>query len=307
MRKQFEGAARKAQLSVGIDDDPNTLTITCDDLTGWPLGGTAPFTITIARDTSLEEKVLVGSRSGNVMTANIRGYDGTTRRSHIAGVYVEHTVDSVVIEEANRLANLLEDEGSMFVFDGVNVIELVVGAEDEVLGTDPDVPHGVSWRTRLIPIAASAPDYKTGDYYYDTTLQSFMVGVGGIWIPAVRGVVAVANIAARNTLFTANDPPAGQMVLVLDEDRLYVGLGTGNGWQMLPKPGEWIVHFDDETAIEADTELAIGSAAMADDTQQLYVKRTAGWVPIGQTITVEDGSGFPSTPNLGDVHAIPVS
>jgi hypothetical protein len=307
MRKSFAGAARKALTTAPIDDDPGTLTILGDDLTGWPVGGAGgPFTITLDRDTSFEEKCLVATRVGNQLNLTSRGYDSTVERNHTAGATLEHTYDSIVADEANRLANLLETAGSMYVFDGVNVVELVVGGLDEVLMSDPGEPLKVQWFSRLIPISASAPTYKAGDRYYDSTLNALMVGVEGSWVPATMGVVVFASAAARNAVFGATNTPVGQPAWLIDEERLTIGIGV-DGWQEFPKPGEWAVHYADEAAVLAST-LPTNSLAVAEDVGQIYMKRpVTGWVAVGNRVTVEDGSGYPATPLEGDIHLIPVT
>src|SRR5262245_7349874 len=114
MRKSFSGNARKAAVAVTFDDDPGTLTIEGDDLSGWPVGANGPFMATIARATSFEEKVLCLNRVGNQLNLVSRGYDSTVARQHASGQDLEHTWDSIEADLLNRLANLLSTTGSLF-------------------------------------------------------------------------------------------------------------------------------------------------------------------------------------------------
>jgi hypothetical protein len=118
-RRQYSGSAAAGTISVGINSA--VLTITCNTLTGWPTGGTGPFAAVLERGTANEEKVLVASRSGNVLTLSSRGYDGTTARAHSASAPIEHCYTAVDADEANDHVNRLGD------VHGVGVASQVVG------------------------------------------------------------------------------------------------------------------------------------------------------------------------------------
>jgi len=101
-----KGAARKAVLTVGLGGTTGDVTITCDDLTGWPTGASSrPFTAVINRGFATEEKVLCASRSGNVLTVqtvgtNGRGWDDTTITSHSVNDTIEHVWTSTEAEDS---------------------------------------------------------------------------------------------------------------------------------------------------------------------------------------------------------------
>ena len=101
-RREYSGAARAAAQSANINN--SVLTVSADDLTGWPTGSIGPFVVTLDRGTASEEKVLAESRSGNILTLRGRGYDGTTPVSHSAGSTIEHTMSAVDLDEANAAA-----------------------------------------------------------------------------------------------------------------------------------------------------------------------------------------------------------
>jgi hypothetical protein len=102
-RRDYAGGARKALLTGALTTD--TLTIACDDLSGWPTGGPGPFYAVIDRDTASEEKLLCSTRTGNSLTVIQRGADSTTPKSHIAGAEIQHVFTSVDADEANGHVN----------------------------------------------------------------------------------------------------------------------------------------------------------------------------------------------------------
>lgn len=107
------GAARKAALTVALGDGAGDLVITCDNLAGWPTGsdGLRPFWAAIDRGTMSEEKILVASRSGNVLTvqASGRGTDDTVRQSHEIGAVIEHVFTAAEADQANAHGEATHD------------------------------------------------------------------------------------------------------------------------------------------------------------------------------------------------------
>lgn len=73
--------------------------LTLADGTGYP---TTDFVITLERTGVKEEKILVGTRSGNSCQDLERGFDNTTPIDHASGVSVEHTLSATDLAEANR-------------------------------------------------------------------------------------------------------------------------------------------------------------------------------------------------------------
>lgn len=101
-RRSFSGTAGPTALTSGIDD--NDVTVTVDDATGYPTGSGGPFVVTVDRGTVSEERILVASRTGNVLSVDERGWDGTTAVVHDAAATVEHTISAVDMDEANQAA-----------------------------------------------------------------------------------------------------------------------------------------------------------------------------------------------------------
>jgi len=110
VRREYQGGARPAQLTVDLGGSTANLTIQCDDLTGWPTG-VRPFYVVIDRTKPNEEKILCSSRSGNTITVftdginNGRAADGTSITSHSANAIIEHVFTATDANDANAFVN----------------------------------------------------------------------------------------------------------------------------------------------------------------------------------------------------------
>lgn len=96
-RQSFSGDAVPTTLANTIQ--PTDLTITVQSLVGYPDTAVGPFVITVDRGTTNEEKILIDSYTGNILTVdpNGRGYDSTTAVQHTAGADLRHTISAEVI------------------------------------------------------------------------------------------------------------------------------------------------------------------------------------------------------------------
>jgi len=99
---EHAGAAAATTLSSSITNASTTINVA--SATGWPLGSVGPFVVTIDAGTASEEKVLVTSRTGIVLTVQTRGYDGTTATSHGATAAIIHSFSATEADEANVAA-----------------------------------------------------------------------------------------------------------------------------------------------------------------------------------------------------------
>jgi hypothetical protein len=98
-RRQHSGSAIQTTLSLGIGSGDLTINISAS--TGWPDGSVGPFFVVIDRGLTSEEKVLVTSRSANVLTVTTRGMDGTTATSHASGAAIFPVWTAIEADEAN--------------------------------------------------------------------------------------------------------------------------------------------------------------------------------------------------------------
>lgn len=142
-RKMYGGAAVATTLNGAIAGGATSIVVTAG--ASYPDGSGGPFVIAIDRGVATEEKILIASRSGNTLTVTTRGYDGTSAQAHSNGAAVEHVLDAVTIDEANRAASLLTTKGDLFTRDGSNLQRLAVGANDARLVADSAQGTGLRW------------------------------------------------------------------------------------------------------------------------------------------------------------------
>jgi len=128
--KQFSGAARGTTLAVAITGGSTSIQVTDGSTFPSPTGtipadpndpvpsAALPFVITLDRASNFEEKVLISSRSGNVLTVETRGYDGTAATSHAEQATVEHTID------AFSLTRFMEHVGDPGQTDAHNIDQI---------------------------------------------------------------------------------------------------------------------------------------------------------------------------------------
>jgi hypothetical protein len=103
-RREFVGAAVKTSLSSNVLSTSTSIDV--DNGSNFPTGASNPFVISINRGTATEEKILCSIRStANTFEVIERGYDGTTASAHAIGDFVEHVLDSTVIQDMNTVTN----------------------------------------------------------------------------------------------------------------------------------------------------------------------------------------------------------
>lgn len=133
-RREYVGGAGTTTLNGALSAGGTTINIT--DGTGWPTGGTGPFCVDIDFENSSYEKILVTSRSGNVLTvasASDRGYDDTTDTSHLDNATIRHVVSAVDLDEANAHINnagAVLHTSAALATDSVTATQIAAGAVD---------------------------------------------------------------------------------------------------------------------------------------------------------------------------------
>jgi hypothetical protein len=100
-RREFVGAAVKTALSSNVLSTSTSIDV--DNGSNFPTGASNPFVISINRGTATEEKILCSIRSSNTFSVLVRGYDGTTASAHTAGAFVDHVLDSTVVQDMNTV------------------------------------------------------------------------------------------------------------------------------------------------------------------------------------------------------------
>lgn len=175
MRREYQGAAQSAYLTVSLGGTTGDLTIYCDDLSNWPTGVSGrPFYVVIDRNTAAEEKILCASRSGNVITVynvggnNGRGADGTSITAHSNNAVIEHVFTAVDADEANSHVNdtttdvhpqyVLEStvnaKGDILIGTANDVVSRQgVGTNGQILSANSAQSTGLEWVTPTPAIA----------------------------------------------------------------------------------------------------------------------------------------------------------
>lgn len=175
MRREYQGAAQSARLTVSLGGTTGDLTIYCDDLSNWPTGISGrPFYVVIDRNTSAEEKILCASRSGNVLTVynvggdNGRGADDTSITAHSNNAVIEHVFTATDADEANSHVNdsttdvhpqyVLEStvnaKGDLLVATANDVVSRQpVGTNGQILSANSAETTGIEWVDPTPPIA----------------------------------------------------------------------------------------------------------------------------------------------------------
>lgn len=113
--RNFNNTTASGTLSAPASTSSTTLATT--GFLGYP---TAPFTVTLDRNTVTEEVVLVTAAVGANLTVT-RGYNGTAAQAHEAGGTVEHTAVALDFTEANA---------------HINATANVHGTEGDLVGTE---------------------------------------------------------------------------------------------------------------------------------------------------------------------------
>jgi hypothetical protein len=102
-RRSFAGAAVETELSDGINQTSTNLVL--KDATGWPDGTAGSFYVAVDAGTASEEKILISSRSGDTLSVDTRGVDGTAAQAHAAGADAYHCLTAADLDEANAAAH----------------------------------------------------------------------------------------------------------------------------------------------------------------------------------------------------------
>jgi len=98
-----------SKLTTDVSATDTSLTITTGDGVLFPTGN---FVITID-----DERILVGSRSGDTFSSLTRGYDGTTAASHTAGTRVELRIIARHIQELQDFCNTAGQPNGLATLD----------------------------------------------------------------------------------------------------------------------------------------------------------------------------------------------
>lgn len=139
IRKSFDGGVVRTTVSGTLGAGDTSITLA--DGSSFP---STNFVIVIDRGQATEEKILVASRSSNTLTVTQRGYDGSSAAAHTTGAYVEHVVDSYVLDQANAMSTTMTTAGDMIykTTTGENTAfsSLSIGTSEYVLKSNGSTP-----------------------------------------------------------------------------------------------------------------------------------------------------------------------
>ena len=98
--RNYSNTAQPTSLTSGVNNSAATLPVA--STAGYP---NPPFLVALERGDANEEVVLVQGKVSNAFTNCLRGYDGTTAASHLAGKPVEHTTAAIDYSETSEHIN----------------------------------------------------------------------------------------------------------------------------------------------------------------------------------------------------------
>lgn len=148
-RKSFTGGAAPTTVAAPVSTTDTSITVATGTGSSYPTGSSGPFVIVINRNTATEEKLLITSRTADVLTVETRGYDDGTAFTHSIGETIEHILDASTVDQANRYVNLQTAKGEIVAHDGTNANAVNVGTDGDVLAADSTADNGVVWTNRL--------------------------------------------------------------------------------------------------------------------------------------------------------------
>jgi hypothetical protein len=142
--KDYKGSSIATTLSGSYAIIDNTFTVGSGS--SFPDGSSGPFVVVVSRGLADEEKMLIGSRTGNIFTILEKGYDGTTSLAHTAGSSVNHCLDAYTLVQANRYVNLQATKGSLVTRTASTTVTLPAGTNGYTLVADSANANGIVWQ-----------------------------------------------------------------------------------------------------------------------------------------------------------------
>lgn len=278
-RYGHKGSARKAVLTVTLNDGAGDLTITCDDLTGWPDGasGLRPFWACLGRGGLAEEKVLCESRSGNILTvaAGGRGLDDTARFTWPIGTTIEHVFTATEADLANAHTEATHD---------------VHGASGDIVGTTG--AQTLTNKTLTGPVINSgalnnttssgtfvADEFQSGNIHDSTVVNSQITSAPKI---TIAGDQALGEARVR-PVTVSDDAPSG----------------GSDGWLWVRKAGTLALYAKVSGAWQQIVSAVLGLPA--GGTVGQYLRKASGGDGDAEWATLPVTHSIPSGGNDGEV------
>lgn len=278
-RYGHKGSARKAALTVVLNDGAGDLTITCDDLTWWPDGasGLRPFWACLGRGGLVEEKVLCESRSGNILTvaAGGRGLDDTARFTWPIGTTIEHVFTATEADLANAHIEATHD---------------VHGASGDIVGTTG--AQTLTNKTLTGPVINSgalnnttssgtfvADEFQSGNIHDSTVVNSQVTSASKI---TIAGDQALGEARVR-PVTVSDDAPSG----------------GSDGWLWVRKAGTLALYAKVSGAWQQIVSAVLGLPT--GGTVGQYLRKASGGDGDAEWATLPVTHSIPSGGNDGEV------
>ncbi len=139
-RRKYKGNATATTIAGGLGAGATSATL--ESSTGWATSG--PFYAVVDPGLATEEKILVGSISGNIISSITRGVDDTSDQNHAAGCSIYPVFTAIDADEANELTSAYTTQGDIIYQGSVTFTRLGIGSADTVLKSASGVP---AWGT----------------------------------------------------------------------------------------------------------------------------------------------------------------
>jgi hypothetical protein len=281
-RRFYTNTATEATLTGGVGAAETTIPLT--SFAGFPA---APFTATISRGLADEEVVLVSAVSSSTVTV-VRGYDGTTAKSHAAGATFVHTTIAKDFDEAN--AHIQAAAG-------------VHGLAGSVVGTSDT--QTLANKTLTAPVL-SAPSVTGTASLASATLSGTLSVTGA---STLAGVAASGNASVGGTLTATGAATLSSTLSVTGAATLsaaltVAGLASLNGGVTVPAGKKVTLTDAPATGTDAVNKTyadAREAAAKAyTDTRETAIKSYADAQDASFGRHRGSGTAYPGSPVEGD-------
>lgn len=226
IRKDMSGGTQATAITGGAISGVAT-SITVVDGSTYPDGSAGKFVICIDRALPAEEKILITSRSGNVLTVSDRGYDGTVAIGHNNAAVVEHVIDAFSLEQALAYAAAAAAVGSMsYRSAAFGYAEIPIGTTGLPLVAGASVPGYAALGLAGLAAAVQALLIPAGFVGYTAAA---VAPTGWVLLDASTIVGANVTYPALFAAVPASWKSGNNIILPDGRGRGLLGAGTGAG------------------------------------------------------------------------------
>jgi hypothetical protein len=210
-RRQHAGGAVQTTLASGCAATDTSLTITA--ATGWPDGSVGPFFVVVDRGTSVEEKVLIQSRTSTTLTVATsgRGADGTTAAAHASGALIFPCYAALEADEANAhtaaSSGLHGVAGNVVGDSDTQTLTNKTLTSPTVTGT---VGGGASYSAPTLTSPSVTGTVGGGASYTAPTLTGTVAGGASYTSPTLTSPTLAGNVAVTGNPTFAGAAPVVQ-------------------------------------------------------------------------------------------------